>query len=342
MRAIRTIAAHAIDSSALAPGLAATVALALMATAAGTWAPLIGPPGVALFAGLSIRVFYRPHKLMLPGLRLSGRYALQAAVVVVGCGLPLQQVLAIGAASLPVLCGTLSVAWVTARLGGRRLGLGKGITRLIGVGTAVCGASAIAAVQSVTHEDDADFSYALTTILLFNVVAVVFYPPLGHLFGVSPHAFGLFAGTAINDTSSVVAAANSFSPRATTFAVVVKVTRTLAIVPICVYLALRSTPPSDVGGATRRVKVTTILPVFVLAFVGATALRSIGALPSPLVDRASTLSTWLATVALAGSGLSADPRRIRASGARPLLLGGLLSLAVGIASLILQAVGGTV
>ena len=121
--------------------------------------------------------------------------------------------------------------------GTRRLHLGRDLNTLIGVGTAICGASAIAATDAVIGADEADVSYAIATIFTFNVVAVLSFPSLGHLIGLSQHAFGLWAGTAINDTSSVVAASTIYGHAAVSYAVVVKLTRTLAIVPISLGLA---------------------------------------------------------------------------------------------------------
>ena len=129
-----------------------------------------------------------------------------------------------GQSSLPVLLGTLAVALLGARLLGRALSIDNDLRTLIGVGTGICGASAIAATDAVISASEADVSYAITTIFTFNVIAVLTFPTIGRLLSLSPHSFGLWAGTAVNDMSSVVAASSIFGRGATSFAVVVKLT----------------------------------------------------------------------------------------------------------------------
>ena len=153
--------------------------------------------------------------------------------------------------SLPVLIGTLVVALVGAQLLGRLLSVDIDLRTLIGVGTGICGASAIAATDAVLSASEADVSYAIATIFTFNVVAVLTFPALGHLMALSPHSFGLWAGTAVNDMSSVVVASSSFGHGATSYAVVVKLTRTLMIIPICMGLALWRARQGLTGGGER-------------------------------------------------------------------------------------------
>jgi uncharacterized integral membrane protein (TIGR00698 family) len=187
----------------------------------------------------------RPSTRLGPGIAFSSKKVLQSAVVLLGSGLSIGQVLSTESRSLPVLLGTALAALGMAWLAGRLFGLGGDVTTLVGIGTAICGASAIAATNAVIDADDTDVSYAIATIFTFNVVAVLCYPVLGHVFGLSEHAFGLWAGTAINDLSSVVAASTVYGHVAASYGVIVKLTRALAIIPICLGLAL-----SGAGGAT--------------------------------------------------------------------------------------------
>src|SRR5690606_6815366 len=120
----------------------------------------------------------------------------------------------------------------------RWLGLSGHLKTMIGVGTAICGASAIAAVAPILRPDERDTALAISTIFLFNVVAVLLFPLLGHLLQLSDLGFGLWAGTAINDTSSVVAAGYSYSSAAGDLATIVKLTRATLIIPVCVALAV--------------------------------------------------------------------------------------------------------
>jgi uncharacterized integral membrane protein (TIGR00698 family) len=227
-----------------------------------------------------------------------------------------------------------------AGLAGRALGLRADLATLIGVGTAICGASAIAATDAVIEADEADVSYAVTTIFLFNVVAVVAYPLVGHLAGLSQHAFGLFAGTAVNDTSSVVAATTVYGHQAAAYGLVVKLTRTLAIVPVCVALAAWRRPRLIGAGRVRAWR--GVLPVFLLVFLAAVVANSIGLVPAHLHARLSELATWMITAALAAIGLSSRLGQVRHAGFRPICLGAILWATVGVTSLALQVATGTV
>jgi uncharacterized integral membrane protein (TIGR00698 family) len=325
----------------MVPGVLAAVAIAVVATAAGRRVPVVGAPVLAIVIGLAVSSFLPVSDVLRPGLRFAGKYVLQGSIVVLGLGLSLRQVVSIGVGSLPVLIGTLLSALAMAWLAGRALGLRRDVTTLIGVGTAICGASAIAATDAVIEADEADVSYAVTTIFLFNVVAVIAYPILGHLAGLSQHAFGLFAGTAVNDTSSVVAATNVYGHQAAAYGVVVKLTRTLAIIPVCIGLAAwrrsprRAAPSGTSGPSWRRV-----LPVFLLGFVAAVAANSLGLVPVHLHASLSTLATWMITVALAAVGLSSRLGQLRTAGFRPILLGAILWATVGLSSLALQVATG--
>jgi len=209
----------------LVPGFIAAVAVAVAATGAARYVPVIGAPVLAIVIGLALSSFLPAGDALQPGLRFTAKYVLQGSIVILGLGLSLHQVVSIGVGSLPVLVGTLLSALGMAWLAGRALRLRPDVTTLIGVGTAICGASAIAATDAVIDAAETDVSYAVTTIFLFNVAAVISFPFVGHVLGLSQHAFGLFAGTAVNDTSSVVAATTVYGHQAASYGVVVNTVR---------------------------------------------------------------------------------------------------------------------
>lgn len=337
---------------AIAPGAAAAAAIAAVATVLGGLAPVVGAPVIAIVCGIAVSAAWRPPARLRPGLAFSSKTVLQGSIVLLGLGLSLGQVLSTGAGSLPVLVGTLVVALLMAWGVGRLLGL-RGDTRtLIGIGTAVCGASAIAAADAVIEADEGDVSYAVGTIFTFNVVAVLLYPTLGHAMGLSQHSFGLWAGTAINDLSSVVAASTVYGHAAVAYGVVVKLTRTLAILPICLGLAaVRARRRRAAGGAGceascapspgRRLPLRRIVPVFIPVFVAAVVANTVGLVPTGWHRGIGDLATWMITAALAAIGLSTDLGHVRRTGLRPLALGAVLWLTVGLTSLGLQALTGT-
>jgi len=302
-------------------------AVALVAMPLGAAVPLLGAPLLALALGMAIRASSLRHELSL-----ISRYALQAGIVVLGATISLRTVASVGVSSLPVMLGTLASALLAAALLGRRLGVPRRPRALIGVGTAICGASAIGAVSGVVRARPAEVRGAISTIFLFNLAAVLLFPPLGHLLGLGQQAFGLWAGTAVNDASSSVAAGFAYGDAAAAHAVVVKLTRTLMIVPVVAALAMLTARGAP--GAVRRA-----FPWFLLWFLAAAGLNSFGLLSDAEPVCRST-GLLLTTVALAAVGLGTDLQELRQAGPRPLALGALTWATVACTSLALQALIG--
>src|SRR5450759_533340 len=190
------------------PGVWLAVAIAVVASIVGRAVPIVGAPVTGIVIGLTLATVIKPGARLRPGIAVASTRILQASVVVLGSQLTLIQVVLVGLGALPVMLGTLTVALMAAYWIGRWLGVTGNLRTLIGVGTGICGASAIAAVTPVIGAAGVDVAYAISTIFLFNVSAVLVFPIIGHLLGMSQHAFGLFAGTAVNDMSSVLATAH--------------------------------------------------------------------------------------------------------------------------------------
>jgi uncharacterized integral membrane protein (TIGR00698 family) len=329
----------------LLPGLAPVVVLGAVATVLGHLVPVVGAPVFAVLGGIAIALVRPPVERARPGVRFAAKTVLKTSIVVLGTGLSFHEVLTIGGTSLPVLLGTLAVALLGAVLFGRALGVARDLRTLIGVGTGICGASAIAATDAVLSASDADVSYAIATIFTFNVAAVLTFPTIGHALGLSPHAFGLWAGTAVNDLSSVVAASTIFGNGATSYAVVVKLTRTLMIIPITLGLAAWRARGGQRHATTDEPRVTTglrsVVPVFIAWFLVAVALNTIGLVPTRWHPALSATAEGMITMALGAIGLSTRPRDIRRAGFRPLALGAILWVLVAASSLTLQWLTGT-
>ncbi len=358
----------------LGPGLAAAVGLGVVATVIGKSVPLAGSalPGAVLGALIAIvrsrwargdTPFASPGQQepgtrLAPGLKFASSRLLQAAVVLLGAQLSIAQAARVGVSSLPVMLGTLAACLGAAWLYGRLLGVTGGLRTLIGVGTGICGASAIAAASPVIEAASADIAYAVSTIFVFNIAAVLAFPVVGHALGMSQHSFGLFAGTAVNDTSSVVATATTYGSQAANQAVVVKLVRTLMIIPVCAGLAWltardkreageAATAPAAIAGrggrgrgrAARRA--LRLIPWFLIGFLVMAAANSAGLIPAGAHGGVTQVAAFLVAVALSGIGLSTDVAALRRAGAKPLLLGGMLWLTVAAASLALQALTGT-
>jgi uncharacterized membrane protein YadS len=333
----------------------------MLAWRLGQAMPLLGGAVLAILLGVLLRATWTPRPAFDPGVRFAGKRVLQASIVLLGFGLDLGQVARTGFESLGVTVATLLLAFAAAWGLGRALKVPVKLAALVGVGTAICGGSAIAAVAPILKPDEHDTAFAISTIFLFNLVAVLVFPPLGHMLGLSDAQFRVWAGTAINDTSSVVAAGYAYSTAAGDQATIVKLARATMILPVCLALAgglawrarraasmaaagastrpsgAASTEAANGGSATPSAGLGAIFPWFILWFVVASALRTAGVVPEALQGWLHAAGGLAMVLALAAIGLSADLRRMRATGPRPVLLGLGVWATVAIGSLVVQA-----
>jgi uncharacterized integral membrane protein (TIGR00698 family) len=324
------------------PGALLALIVATFAWFIGEAVPVIGGPVVAIVTGVLVAAWRAPSPALKPGLKWSAKAVLQIAIVLMGFGLSFAQVWRTGSESILVMMGTLIVCLTAAFLIGPRLGISRNLTALIGAGTAICGASAIAAIAPVVEAEEGELAYAISTIFLYNLVAVLLFPALGHLLGLGMHAFGLWAGTAINDTSSVVAASYAYGKAAGDYATVVKLSRALMIVPVSLLFAYRQRSAATSVGPQPSLwgRITRLVPTFIIGFVIASLLVSTGVVPPLLTTWLPKVAKFLIVVALAAVGLSADLKGLRKTGPKPLILGGLLWVLVATLSLVLQRVTG--
>ncbi len=315
------------------PGVLLALLIAAVAYSLGKALPVVGGPVFGILLGIVVASILPLPATFDKGLKFTSKYVLQLAVILLGFDLNIRSIIKVGQESLAVLAVTLSAAFLMAYWAGKSLMVGPKLATLIGVGTAICGGSAIAAASSAIEAEDQDISYSISTIFLFNVVAVFLFPVIGHLLKLSDTGFGMWAGTAINDTSSVVAAGFSYSDAAGTFATIVKLTRSLMIVPVTLALALIFSRNSGSAGQFRLGKV---FPWFVLGFLLAAVLRSTGALPSIVTGSLAATGKFLIIAAMAAIGLNTNLRTFIKAGPRALLLGAATWMTVAISSLLIQ------
>jgi uncharacterized integral membrane protein (TIGR00698 family) len=326
-------------------GIILSLLLALIASMLGNMLPIVGGPVFGIMLGLIINNTLGKPDITLKGIMFTSKKILTYAIVVLGAGLSLTQVLKTGISSFSVTLFTLSAAFITAYGIGRLLGIPYKLKTLIGVGTAICGGSAIAAIAPIIEADDMDIAYSISTIFLFNIIAVLIFPPLGHLLGFSDKAFGLWAGTAINDTSSVVAAGYAFSNTAGAYATIVKLTRTTMIIPISIIFAIitaykkkkESQKDSKVNYSFKK-----IFPWFIIWFLIASLLNTLGVFKGNSITYINILGKFMIVMALSAIGLNTDFKKMIKNGIKPILLGLIVWISVAVVSILVQFVTGQI
>ena len=327
-------------------GIILCLIIAIPALIAGNMFPIIGGPIIAIILGMIIAVFWKRRENFDEGISFTSKYVLQAAVVLLGFGLNLNVILATGIQSLPIIVGTIAIALIVAYVMKRILNMEKNSAILIGVGSSICGGSAIAATAPVINADDEEVAQSISVIFFFNVLAAIIFPMLGKMLGFSTvrgDPFGIFAGTAINDTSSVTAAAatwdNMWGLGSQTLdkAATVKLTRTLAIIPITLALSLITQRQNNFSGEKFSLK--RALPLFVVLFVVASIITTICVsfgLDANLFMPLKELSKFFIIMAMAAIGLNTDIVKLVKSGGKPITLGFTCWIAITVVSLLLQ------
>lgn len=332
------------------PGVLLCMAIAAPAWLAGRYCPLVGGPVFAILGGMCVALLLGGATVLQPGIAFTSKKILQYAVILLGFGLNLSVVLDTGLQSLPIIVTTIAVALGIAYALHKLLRIQAKTATLVGVGSAICGGSAIAATAPVINADNQEVAQAVSVIFFFNVLAAVLFPALGGALGFSPvsgEAFGVFAGTAINDTSSVTAAAatwdslHNLGSATLDKAVVVKLTRTLAIIPIVLALALFRARAEGKDGAG--VSLRTVFPFFIVWFVLASAITTLASGTDvfvPFFAACKTASKVFIVMAMAAIGLNTNPVKLVKTGGKPLVMGFCCWVGIAVVSLAMQHVMG--
>lgn len=320
--------------SGIFPGLTICILIAFAGIWLGKLVPVIGAPVFGILIGIIVGNVLKLPSVTKSGIAFSSKKILQFSIIVLGGSLSLWQIWDTGRDSLGVMLITLSVALLGAWFIGTRMGISLNMKSLIGVGTGICGGSAIAAIAPIVRADDDEIAFSISTVFLFNVIAVLIFPLIGHILNLQDYGFGLWAGTAINDTSSVVAASYSYSQAAGDFAVITKLARTTMIIPISLIFALLVMRKSGEG----KYSIKKIFPWFILGFLAMAAINTLGIFGGVFPAIAGPSGKYLIVVALAGVGLGANFSNILKTGFRPILLGLMVWVLVASTSLALQAI----
>lgn len=329
------------------PGLLLCILIAVPAWYLGKTYPIIGGPIIAILVGMILAQFMKDKSKYEAGIKFTSKKILQYAVILLGFGLNLSVILETGKQSLPIIVSTITTSLVIAYLLHKALHIPSYISTLIGVGSSICGGSAIAATAPVINADDEDVAQAISVIFFFNLVAAIVFPAFGTWLGfshTSGTAFGIFAGTAINDTSSVTAASSTWDSMyhlgSATLdkAVTVKLTRTLAIIPITLVLAFfRAKKEKKSNG--NEFDLRKVFPVFILYFILASVITTIaanfGVSPS-IFKPLKELSKFFIILAMAAIGLNTDIIKLLKKGGKPIILGFCCWVGITAISLLMQ------
>lgn len=346
--------------SAVMPGIVLCLVIAAPAWFLGLRFPIIGGPVFGILLGMligSLLLRGAVTERMSAGIKFTSKKILQYSIILLGFEMNLFNVIKVGSQSLMVMLFTLSASFLTAWLVGRLLKIDGDTVTLIGVGTCICGGSAIAATAPVIRAKDEDVAQAISTIFLFNIAAVFLFPALGHALNLTDTGFGMWAGTAINDTSSVVAAGVSWSSSAgnntaLALATIVKLTRTLMIVPITLVLAIYTSEKAkkaaeaarenaEAAGMSAEAEQSTfsfakVFPWFVLGFIATAIINTFAGLPEMASHNLVIAGKFLIVMAMAAIGLNTDLKKLVTNGLRPIFLGLCCWFAVAAVSLAVQ------
>ena len=337
-------------------GILICLCIAIPAWFLGKIFSIIGGPVFAILFGMIISLFWKDKKQFSSGIKFTSKKILQWAVILLGFGMNLNVVFQTGKQSLPIIISTIATSLLIAFILQKIINIPKKISILIGVGSSICGGSAIAASASVIDADDEQVAQSISVIFFYNVIAAILFPILGNLIGfdtLSGEAFGIFAGTAVNDTSSVTAAASTWDSmwnlgsQTLDKAVTVKLTRTLAIIPITLVLALLQTKQkndnSENSTEQNKFSLKKVFPFFILWFILASVITTVatnlGVNPSIFLPL-KNLSKFFIIMAMSAIGLNTDLVKLVKTGAKPLLLGASCWVGITTVCLVLQRVMG--
>lgn len=329
----------------MAPGVLLSASVAVIAMFLSSLIPgdIIGATVMALLVGMALNPLFNKYEQFNSGVSYTGKMILRLGIILMGVNMNFSEVLSVGRYSLFVMIFTMGTAFGAGNLIGKIFKMNWKLTNLLSVSTAICGGSAVAAVGPVIKAKGEDIAYAISSTFIFDVLTVVVIPWIGMALGMSEMGYGLWVGTAVNDTSSVVAAGYAFSEFAGNTAVIVKLTRTLFIIPIVLIYSViteRIESKSIAGQGHTSVNIKKIFPYFIIMFLAVVLLRSTGIIPEALVPGLSTTSKFCMVMALSAIGLKTSYGDIKNIGFKPMILGFIIDTLVVFVSIGVQVATG--
>jgi len=307
-------------------GITICVAVAILAIMLERLIPgeLLGSSIIALFMGTIINSFFHPDWIK-PALKFTSKRILKTAIILLGASLSISTIMSVGKMTFFVMIFTFAMCFGGGYFIRKLFRLNWKLSNLISAGTGICGGSAVAAIAPVIDADDKDIAFALSSTFLFDMVMIAVYPIMGKLLGMSDIAYGIWAGTSVNDTASVVASGYAFSEIAGDFATMVKLTRTIAIIPTVLVFAYIGTrikqKELQAESGSKKVNILKIIPWFIGGFLALAIANSVGFIPLEISNIMKGASKFLMVTALAAIGLGTSITDFKKAGFAPMLYG---------------------
>jgi uncharacterized integral membrane protein (TIGR00698 family) len=295
-----------------APGLAIVALLVACAFACSSIVPAASPLLWAMALGVPAGAWARSRPASAPGVAVAAKHLLRVGVALLGLRISVGDLAEVGLGGVGVAAGTIAVTLPATRWLGRRLRVPADLALLIGTGSAICGASAIAAMDAVVKAREEDVGYAVATVTVFGTAAMLLLPVAAALLGLGDVQAGQWAGASVHEVAQVTAAGAVISTAALKVATLVKLCRVVLLAPTVALVAGRGERPARRGAR---------VPGFVLAFLALVAVRSLLPVPAVALDAGGVVSTVLLAGGPAALGMGVRPRALHGAGARPLLLG---------------------
>lgn len=297
---------------------------------------LLGATLIALLLGMALNPLVANYEVLDPGMNWTSKKILRVGIILAGITLSFSQVLQAGKYALVLLAFTLVTAFGVGYLCHKVFKINWKLAGLLSVSTAICGGTAVATVGPTINAKNRDIAYAISATFIFDIITVIAFPWIGQMLGLSDTGYGLWVGTAVNDTSSVVAAGYAFSDVAGVLATIVKLTRTLFIVPIVLIFSWIHAKKETQATGTVKVDIVKIFPWFILGFLAVVAVRSTGLVPDVMVGQISALSKFCLAMSLAAIGLKTSFKEVTEVGIKPMIAGVVIDVSVVIVALIVQ------
>ena len=311
---------HGMHSHELWPGLLLVLSLAGAAMALHYAINLaaLSPLLLAMLLGIALRNSRNLPLKVQPGIKFAQRRILRLAIILLGFQLTLSQLYEVGIEGFAIASTVLATTFVFGKQAGRWLGVERPLSELIAAGTAVCGASAVIATNTVSRGSDEDVAYAIACVTLYGSVLMLGIPLVGAALDMENTRYGIWVGASVHEVAQVTAASFQGGTESGQIGTVIKLSRVILLAPLILSLVVLTRRRNGAGSAG-----VAPTPWFVLGFVAVMLINSATPLPEFAEEWVSTLTVFMLTMSLAALGLEADIRALRKKGARPLVLGGL-------------------